>query len=165
MELIFFVEIQLIVCGKKRYSLKIKTSAMYCKGSHVEVFLSRFVLKICSKFTGERPCLSVTLIKLLCNFIEIAFRHGRSPINFLNIFRTPFPRNTSVWLLLVLQSYTRLAWPNLTSWYEKILHTWQLLLVMKISTMSFAITAVFSVLNEIRSPQKSVTAKTLTPEK
>ena len=85
---------------------------------------------------------------MLCNFIESALRHGRSPINFLHILRTPFPRNTSVWLLLILQSYKRLAWPNLTSGYGKILHTWQFFLVMKISTMSFTITAVFSVLNE-----------------
>ena len=29
------------------------------------------------------------------NFIEIALRHGCSPVNFLHTFRTPFPRNTS----------------------------------------------------------------------
>ena len=34
------------------------------------------------------------------NFIEIALRHGYSPVSLLNIFRTPFPRNTSGWLLL-----------------------------------------------------------------
>ena len=34
------------------------------------------------------------------NFIEIALRHGCSPVSLLNIFRTPFPRNTSGWLLL-----------------------------------------------------------------
>ena len=32
---------------------------------------------------------------LLCNFIEIAHRHGCSPLNLLHIFRTPFPKNTS----------------------------------------------------------------------
>ena len=31
---------------------------------------------------------------------EIAPRHGCSPINLLHIFRTPFPRNNSGWLLL-----------------------------------------------------------------
>ena len=36
----------------------------------------------------------------LCNFIEIALRQGCSPINLLHIFRTPFLRNTSRWLLL-----------------------------------------------------------------
>ena len=34
------------------------------------------------------------------NFIEIALRHGCSPVNLLYIFKTPFPRNTSGWLLL-----------------------------------------------------------------
>ena len=38
--------------------------------------------------------------KVARNFIEIAFRHGCSPINLLHIFRTPFPKNTSGWLLL-----------------------------------------------------------------
>ena len=41
-------------------------------------------------------------IKLLCNFIEIALLHGCSPVNLLHIFRTPFPKNTSGWLLLLL---------------------------------------------------------------
>ena len=34
------------------------------------------------------------------NFIEIALRHGCSPVNLLHIFRTPFPMNASGWLLL-----------------------------------------------------------------
>ena len=34
------------------------------------------------------------------NFIETALRHGCYPVNLLHIFRTPFPENTSVWLLL-----------------------------------------------------------------
>ena len=35
------------------------------------------------------------LNKLQSNFIEIAFRHGCSPVNLLHIFRTPFPKNNS----------------------------------------------------------------------
>ena len=69
-------------------------------GSHTKVFLRKSVLKICSKFT-EHPCRSVISIKLQRNFIEIALRHGRSLVNLLHIFRTPFPRNTSGWLLLI----------------------------------------------------------------
>ena len=30
---------------------------------------------------------------------EITLRHGRSPVNFLRIFRTPFSKNTSGWVL------------------------------------------------------------------
>ena len=45
-------------------------------------------------------CRSVISIKLLCNFIEITFRHGCFPINLLHIFRTSFPKNTSKQLLL-----------------------------------------------------------------
>ena len=70
------------------------------RSSHHEMFLEKDVLKICSKFTGEHPCRSVISIKLLCNFIEIALRHGCSPVNLLHIFRTPFPKNTSGGLLL-----------------------------------------------------------------
>ena len=40
------------------------------------------------------------LRKLLRNFIEIALWHGCSLVNWLHIFRTPFSRNASGWLLL-----------------------------------------------------------------
>ena len=65
----------------------------YCRSSRLEVFLKKGVLKICSKFTGEHPCR---------NFIEITLRHGCSPVNLLHIFRTPFFKNISGWLLLIL---------------------------------------------------------------
>ena len=66
--------------------------------------LSKRYSKICSKFTREHPCRSVISIKLLCNFIETTLRHGCSPENLLHIFRTPFTKNTSGWLLLLLSS-------------------------------------------------------------
>ena len=66
------------------------------RSSHPEVFFRKAVLKICSKFTEENPCRSVISITLL----ENTFRHGCSPVNLLHISRTPFPRNTSGWLLL-----------------------------------------------------------------
>ena len=34
-------------------------------------------------------------------YIETALRHGCSPVNLMHIFRTPFPKNTSEWLLLI----------------------------------------------------------------
>ena len=70
------------------------------RSSRPEVFLRKAVPKICSKFTGEQPCRNAISIKLQSNFIEIALRHGCSPVNLLHIFRTLFPRNTSEWLLL-----------------------------------------------------------------
>ena len=70
------------------------------RSSHPEVFYEKGVLKICGKFTGEQPSRSVISIKLPSNFIEITLLHGCSPVNFLHIFRTPFPRNTSGRLLL-----------------------------------------------------------------
>ena len=58
----------------------------------VEVFLEKGVLKIYRKFTAEHQCQSEISIKLQSNFIEIALRHGYYPVNFLHIFRPPFPR-------------------------------------------------------------------------
>ena len=71
-------------------------------GSSPEVFLGKGFLKICHKVTGEHPSQSTISKKLLCNFIEIALRHGCSSVNLLHIFSTPFLKNTSGWLLLPL---------------------------------------------------------------
>ena len=70
------------------------------RSSRPEVFLRKGVLKICSKFTGEHPCRSAISIKLQNRFIEITLWHGWSPVNLWHIFKTPFPKNTSGWLLL-----------------------------------------------------------------
>ena len=70
------------------------------RSSHPEVLLVKGILKICSKFTGEHLCRRAISIKLLCNFIEIALRHGCSTVNLLHIFRTRSLKNTSGWLLL-----------------------------------------------------------------
>ena len=58
-------------------------------------------MQICNKFTGEQPCW-----KLLRNFIEITLRHGCSPVYLLHIFRRPFLKDTSEWLLLVACNLT-----------------------------------------------------------
>ena len=70
------------------------------RSSQPEVFLGKYVLKICSKFTGEHPCKSAISVKLLCNFIEIALCRWCSPASLLHIFRRPFLKNTCGWLLL-----------------------------------------------------------------
>ena len=69
--------------------------------SQPEVFLGKVVLKIYNKFTGKHQCRSVISVELQSNFIEIALRHGCSPVNLLHIFRTSFIKNTSEWLLLM----------------------------------------------------------------
>ena len=40
--------------------------------------------------------------KVASNFIEIALRHECSPVNLRHIFRTPFLKNTSGRLLLII---------------------------------------------------------------
>ena len=86
-------------------------SPISCSGSPfrrslLDVFLGKVVQKICSNFKGESSCRSAVLIKLQSNFIEITFRHGCSPVNLLHIFKTPFPKNTSEWLLLPYFRYS-----------------------------------------------------------
>ena len=66
------------------------------------VFLGRYVLKICSKFTGKHSCRSVTSITLFCKFIETTLWRVCSPVNLLHIFRISFYKNTSGGLLLWL---------------------------------------------------------------
>ena len=65
------------------------------------MFLGKGVLKKFSKFTGGHPCRSVILIKLLCDFIEIAPRHGCSPVKLLHVFTTLLPENIYEGLLLI----------------------------------------------------------------
>ena len=71
------------------------------RSSPSDMFLEKGVVKICSKFTGEHPCWSTISIKLLCSSV---LRHGCSPVNLLHIFRTPFLKDSSGGLLLVVSS-------------------------------------------------------------
>ena len=69
-----------------------------CRSSHPEVFLGKGILKIYIKFTGDHPCRSAISIKF--NKATLLKSHGCSPVNLLQIFRTPFLKNTSGWLFL-----------------------------------------------------------------
>ena len=75
------------------------------RNSHPEVFLGKGVLKVRSKPTGEHPWWSAISIKLQSNFIGTTLWYGCSPVNFLYIFRTPFPKITSGRLLLSIFTY------------------------------------------------------------
>ena len=67
---------RLILSRMRRYEISIKEPftkltglfsenlVMLFKSSRPEMFLTKGVLRICSKFTGEHPCQSVTSIKL-----------------------------------------------------------------------------------------------------
>ena len=46
-----------------------------------------------------------SMSKCQSNFIEYTLRHGCSPVNLRHIFRRPFPKNTSWWLLLILLDF------------------------------------------------------------
>ena len=63
------------------------------RSSPLEVFLGKGVLKICRKFTGERPCGSVI------------------SINMLHVFRIPLLKNISGGLLLCFpENYSKSTW-------------------------------------------------------
>ena len=105
----------LVLPAKKKYLAglnmtrgTIESAVLWCsilmsrvlRNSHLQVFLGKGILKICSKFTGEHPCRTVISRKLLFSFIEIALRHGCSLVNLLLIFRALFCNNKCGELLL-----------------------------------------------------------------
>ena len=109
------------------------------------MFLRKVVLKICSKFTGAHPCQSLISIKLLSNFIEIALRHGCSPVNLLHIFRAPFPRNTSGWLLLIFDDSPALFSANQLFYYKVI--TFQMAKLLDMFQETFSLCTKFIMLS------------------
>ena len=74
---------------------------------------------------------------LLCNFIEITLWHGCSPVNLLRIFRTPFYKNTSGWLLLTIFLLCKFhGFPYISmEWSKCILSTISTILESFIKTM------------------------------
>ena len=73
------------------------------RSSRPEVFLEKGVLRICSKLQENTHVEVCFKLMFQSNFIEITLRHyGCSPVNLLHVFRTPFHKNTSGWLLLNL---------------------------------------------------------------
>ena len=65
------------------------------------MFLGKVVLKIYSKFKGERPCRSVISGRLQSNSVKIIFWHRYSRLILLHIFKIPFPKKTPGGLLLL----------------------------------------------------------------
>ena len=98
---------KILTVNVKKYDPDVANSILnpLYRSSRSEVFLVKGALKTCSKFTGEHPCRSVISIQLLRNFTEITIRHGCSPVNLLHIFRTPFTKNISGWLLLTVRLF------------------------------------------------------------
>ena len=80
------------------------------------MFLGKDILKICSKVKGEHKCRSAISIKLHASLLKSHFSNGRSPVNFLHVFRTPLHNNTSGGLLLNSKRFERsfISFFNLT---------------------------------------------------
>ena len=65
------------------------------------IIITLTVQKQPSKDVLRKGC-SENMQQSYSNFIEIALRHGCSPVNLLHIFRTPFPKNISEGPLLTV---------------------------------------------------------------
>ena len=57
--------------------------------------------------------------KVAKQLIEIILWHGCSTVNLLYIFRTPFPKNTSWWLLLIIAAWQGLKY-NSANWLHGV---------------------------------------------
>ena len=53
-----------------------------------------------------------------CDFIEITLRYGCSPVNLLHIFRAPFSKNTSGWLLLISCNVIQRIFPDIMNYKD-----------------------------------------------
>ena len=84
----------------------LKTVNTTCKSPSQEQPHRGVPMKRCSENMQQvyrrtpMPKCDLNKVALLSNLIEIALRHGCSPVNLLHIFSTPFLKNTSGWLLL-----------------------------------------------------------------
>ena len=114
---------------------------MKYRSSSPEVSLRKDHLKICSKFTRKHPWRSVFSIKVACNFIETALRHGfswvatwglqlyykrdsvwhrRFPVNFAKFLRTALFIEHFRWLLLkALRDIKEIRWIAWNNWKKK----------------------------------------------
>ena len=77
-----------------------------------------FLLIVVTFFSGETEAVIQSCSQE--NFIEIALRHGCSPVNLLHLFRAPFSKNTFGGLLLN-QGRFRLSFITLDH-YERFFH-------------------------------------------
>ena len=82
------------------YQKKNFYSKLYQKKKKYQKQLSRGVLTKRYSENMQQIYRKTPMPKCDFNKVEIALRHWCSPVNLLRIFRTPFPRNTSGWLLL-----------------------------------------------------------------
>ena len=113
---LYSAEVFVSKAGSNFFSNFCIRSVAWIRSSCSEVSLGKGVLKISSKFTGDHPYRSVISIKLLPNL--------------LHIFRTPFPKNTSGWLLLINSWNKSSAIKNSERVFDKvnirILFSWKL---------------------------------------
>ena len=94
------------------------------RGSTPKLFLGNGVLKICSKFTGERPCRSTISIKLQSNLQVADLAKTYFWTNFMNFIlekQWNFPKSSStvIWYhRMLIHNYQSLAAKLLSVCYE-----------------------------------------------
>ena len=91
------------------------------------------------------------------NFIEIALRHGCSPVNLLHIFRTASPKNTFGWLLLLdISDYSQWVktnhFKNFLTYSElsRMLNLFYLYSISIILLLKYNLTKICSEISKIR---------------
>ena len=73
-------------------------------------------------------------LNMQSNLIEIALRHGCSPINLMHIFRTHFTKNTSGWLLLWILWWEKKAMRTMNEVMKSLLNLIDQLIVNNIQS-------------------------------
>ena len=117
----YFME-NFIFCAVSSLKCVTPNSHFNTEGALQRCFQEKVSSKYTASLNGEHPCQNVISIKLLCNFIEITYQHGCSPVHLLHIFRTPYTRNTSGWLLLMkFVKTTHLVWRK-TFWWNVMMY-------------------------------------------
>ena len=127
-------------CGKNRSSFNL--------------LLLRLFQKL--KFLIIKPSVSRSSHPMvLCNFTEIAFRHGCSPVNLLHIFRTTFPWNNSGWLLTL--AFVTAFYILLNKVVCKLCQSWHLAESFLFADFSLfkTIFAKFSILDVLQGPENA----------
>ena len=90
------------------------------------------VVKRCSE-NMQQICRRTTISK--CYFNKVS-RHGCSLVNLLNIYSTPFPKNTAAWLLLSMYTCVRQKSNQFTFHYETFIRKQQISLDNKFSALT-----------------------------
>ena len=107
----FCLILQVPFCRQGIFFLVVKQASFHSVGLPLHQFYFQIMMHVFYNNFYYLQCLflennirTVTERSGLCNFIEVTLRHGCFSVNFLHIFRTAFPMNTSRGLRLLFEN-------------------------------------------------------------